>query len=67
MKSFRSIVEQEVNRRGWSAYRLGKEADIPIRTAQAFMAGISDLRMAHLESVCKALGLELRRVKKGGK
>lgn len=67
MKSFRQIIESEVERRGWSAYRLAKEAGLPMRTVQAFMSGTCDLGMVRLEAVCRALGLELRPVKKGGK
>jgi len=61
MKSFREIIVSEVRRRGWSGYRLGKESGVPIRTIQSFLAGRADLRMAHIETVCRTLGLELRR------
>ncbi len=57
---FREIIQKEVGRRGWSAYRLGKESGVPIRTVQAYLSGTCDLSGERIAVLCKTLGLELR-------
>ena len=66
--SFRKIIKCELDRRGWSAYRLAKEAGLPIRGVQAYLAGRCDMSGERLAAVCDVLGLELkrRRGRKGG-
>jgi len=63
---FREIIQKEVDRRSWSAYRLGKESGVPIRTVQAYLSGTCDLSGELIAVLCKTLGLELRSTKKGG-
>lgn len=67
MASFREIVLAELHRREWSGYRLAKESKVPMRTVQRWLAGENDLTATRMELICKALGLTLRPVKKGGK
>ena len=62
--SFRQIIRQATGRYGWSAYRLAKEAGVPIRTVQAYFAEDIDLVGARLQKLCKALGLALGPVRR---
>ena len=57
---FRGAIERETKRRGWSAYRLGKESGVPIRTVQHYLAGGCDLVGKRIAKLCEALNLEVR-------
>ena len=57
--SFREAILKELKRRDWSAYRLGKEAGVPIRTVQKYLTGQCDMAGERVEVLCKALGLKL--------
>jgi ribosome-binding protein aMBF1 (putative translation factor) len=57
--SFRNTIENEMRRRGWSAYRLAKAAGLSIRTVQAYVAGDLDTSGARIEAMSRALGLQL--------
>ena len=61
----RDTIIREMKRRGWSAYRLGQESDVPIRTVQRYVAGHCDLVGERIGKLCGALGLALRRTRKG--
>jgi len=47
-----------------TAYRAGKESGVEITAVQRFLNGERDLRLASADKLCKALGLELRPVRK---
>lgn len=64
---FQEVIERETKRRGWSAYRLGKESGVPIRTVQHYLAGGCDLVGERIAKLCAALGLELRPAQKANK
>lgn len=66
MSSFRQIIQEELSRRAWTGYRLGKESGVPIRSVQAYLAGQVDMSGGRLERLCDALGLELRPKRKPG-
>ena len=57
---FRKVIQAELDRREWSAYRLAKQAGLPVRGVQAYLAGQAECRSDRLAAMCKALGLELR-------
>ena len=61
----RETIKRELERRGWSHYRLAKESGLKIRGVQDFMAGTAEMKTARLEKVFVALGLELRPKRKG--
>lgn len=58
--TFREIVQRELDRRGWSGYRLGQESGVPKRTIQKFLAGDADMTAGRLETICRSLDLELQ-------
>jgi len=62
MSTFHRIVVDELRRRGWSGYRLAKEAGLPQRAIQFYLAGEHDILAGRLETICRVLGLELRPV-----
>ncbi len=51
----------EVKRRGWSGYRLSKESGLPLRVAQRYVSGETDLRAERAGKLLTLLGYELRR------
>jgi hypothetical protein len=61
---FREVIIREMERRGWSSYRLGQESGIPIRTVQRYTSGGCDLLGERVARLCTTLGLELRPVRK---
>jgi len=63
MKTFQDIIVSEVQRRGWSGYRLAKEAGLPMRAVQNYLAGRVDILAERLQVLCRVLGLELRQAK----
>lgn len=62
---FREMIVREMSRRGWSAYRLGKQSGLSIRTTQQYVGGTCDLAGQRIELLCKALALELRPGRRG--
>ena len=64
---FRETIIDQMGRRGWSGYRLGKESGVPIRTVQEYVRGDCDLSGARIAKLCAVLGLELRPVRKAGR
>lgn len=63
--TFRETIARETERRGWSAYRLGQESGVPIRTVQQYLAGTCDLVGERIGKLCDAVGLELRHKARG--
>ena len=57
---FRRIISRELERRGWSGYKLGQVSGVPIRTCQAYMSGQCDLAASRVATMAEALDLELR-------
>ncbi len=57
---FQTTIKRELARRGWSGYRLGHEARMPVRTIQAYLSGDRDLTGKRLAKVLDTLDLELR-------
>ena len=66
MIDFRREIKREMKRLGWSAYRLAKESDMPIRGVQQYIEGIRDATGERLSKMFKALGFELKRPRKRG-
>jgi ribosome-binding protein aMBF1 (putative translation factor) len=62
--TFREVIKKALDARGWSGYRLAKEADLPMRTVQAYLAGENEITSGRLAAICSALGLELREARK---
>lgn len=58
--SFRETILKELKKRDWSAYKLGQESGLPIRTVQAYLAGRLDTSGERLAAMCDALELELK-------
>jgi len=56
----REAIRNELKRRGWSAYRLAKEAGLPKRTVQAYLAGTFDTSSERAARMLQVLGIELR-------
>lgn len=63
MMNFRDVIRRESERRELSGYALGKLADVPIRTVQAYLSGKTDLAGRRIEKLAAALDLELRPVR----
>lgn len=61
--SFREIIKAEVKQRGLSGYRVGKLAEMPIRTVQAYLSGERDLSGERVAKIAAVLGFELKLVK----
>ena len=57
---FRTEVLREMKRQKMSAYRLAKEAGLPARTVQIFVAGTQDTTTERLAKMCMVLELELK-------
>lgn len=69
MPNLRDAVLAELDRRGWSHYRLVQELrgkrpgkkDVPAVTVYEYLRGETQINAADLGLICDALGLELRR------
>ena len=62
----RTMVIAAMRAKGWSAYKLGQESGVPIRTVQKFVQGVSDIHSDGLGLLLDALELELR-PRRGGR
>lgn len=60
MKTFRDIIVKEVERRGWSGYRLAQEAGLPMRAVQNYLSGKCDILAERYAALCRVLGFEVR-------
>jgi hypothetical protein len=49
-------IRQEIHRRGWSAYRVEKEAQIPETTAIRFMRATNDPTAGTIDKLLAAIG-----------
>jgi transcriptional regulator with XRE-family HTH domain len=54
-KGLADRIRQEINRRGWSMYRLAKEAGVAESTASRFMRGENDPDLTTLEKYLRAI------------
>ena len=61
--TIKKAIEDELERRGWSRYRLTKELEgkMPARTVYAYLSGERDLSSERASKILKALGLKIRR------
>ncbi len=56
----RETVQSELERRGWSGYRLAQESGVAYTTLAHWLAGDRDMTGARIEAVLAALRIELR-------
>jgi ribosome-binding protein aMBF1 (putative translation factor) len=61
--TIKKAIEDELERRGWSRYRLTKELEgkMPARTVYAYLSGERDLSSERVSKILKALDLKIRR------
>ena len=59
MIRFRREIQTEMRRQGLSAYGLAKEAGLPIRGVQRFLAGEREITSRRLAALLQALGFEM--------
>jgi len=61
--TIKKAIEDELERRGWSRYRLTKELEgkLPARTTYAYLSGEQDLSSERVSIILNALGLKIRR------
>lgn len=57
----REAIRQEMARRGWTVYRLCKEAGLSTTNGQVkrYLEGDGDMRGDNLEALLRALGLDV--------
>ena len=62
----KKAIEDELERRRWSRYRLAKELEgqLPARTVYAYLSGERDLSSGRASLILKALGLKIGRLEK---
>lgn len=58
-------IKAELDRRGWSAYKLAQEAELPLRTVQNYVSGSHGTVDRNIDAMLKALDLEVVRKHKG--
>ena len=61
--TIKKAIEDELERRGWSRYRLTKELEgkMPARTVYAYISGERDLSSERVSKILKAIDLKIRR------
>ena len=52
-------LQQLMNERGWTIYRLAKEADIPWSTVRNMFKRNTEPSIQTLEAICKGMGMSL--------
>ena len=52
-------LQQLMDERGWTIYRVAKEADIPWSTVRNMFKRNTDPSIATLESICQGMGMTL--------
>ncbi len=67
MIDFRREIKREMKRLGWSAYRLAKASEMPIRGVQQYIEGTRDATGERLSKMLEALGFDLKRPRKRGR
>ena len=55
----RERLRQLMDERGWSIYKVAKEADIPWSTIRNMYKRSTDPSISTLESICKSMGMTL--------
>ena len=60
--TIREEIKKELNRRGWSRYRLAKELErkMPARTVYAYLSSRCDLVSDRVSIILQALGLQIK-------
>ena len=58
--TLRETVQAELDRKGWTPYRLAIEAKVGQQVIHRWLTGKTHLRSDNLERVLDALGLEVR-------
>lgn len=59
LEIFRPAIQSEIDRLGWTAYRLAKEADLSPDPVYKFLRGERGVTTATLEPIMRVLGMEL--------
>jgi 1,2-phenylacetyl-CoA epoxidase catalytic subunit len=61
--TIKKAIQDELEHRGWSHYRLVKELEgkIPARTIYAYLSGERDLASEGASIILKTLGLKIKR------
>ena len=57
----RKRLRQLMDERGWTMYRVAKEADIPLSTIQNMFRRNTDPSIWTLEAICSSMGITLSR------
>jgi hypothetical protein len=67
--SIRETIQKELNRRGWSRYRLIKELKgaIPANTVYDYLRGETDIGSESVSIILQALGLQIKSKFRRGK
>jgi DNA-binding phage protein len=63
--SFPEIIREAIRRDGRTLYRLARDSGVNSAVLGRFMRGERDFNLRTAERVCKAIGLELRPLRKG--
>ena len=60
--TIKKAIQDELERRGWSHYRLVKELEgkMPARTIYAYLSGERDLGSARASIILETLGLKIK-------
>jgi hypothetical protein len=69
LMTIRQAINKELQRRGWSRYRLEKELEgkMPARTIYAYLSGECDLGSERVSIILQALDLQIKRKSKRGR
>ena len=57
---FREVIHQELERRGWTTYKLVEETGIGRATVYDYLNGKREIQTDSLESIFRTLELEIR-------
>lgn len=60
MVDFRQEIKKVMRQRRMSAYQLAKEAGLPMRGVQMFIAGDRDITSERLATLLEVLGFEIK-------
>jgi hypothetical protein len=53
--SLADVLRAEIERRGWTAYRLAKESGMPLPTARRFLLGLNDPTLSNVEKILASI------------
>lgn len=59
MQSFRESIDDELDRRDWTAYRLAQESGVSKTSVYEYLRGRREIETDALERLCAVLGLVL--------